>query len=171
MLLSLLVACQQSDEGTMRTQSLKEKMKRTADRATSKMGDHRNRSVYVDQKAATVVAKTSGAVRAYVLIGDTNAYVALDTERKERPTPFSMNPSANRMIPQEGERIAPDVRKRIEKQMRQFAPHVQNVYISANRNAYEQLNLYGERFRPNQVASPALMEQFNRYVHNVFRAP
>jgi hypothetical protein len=154
----MLAACAQP--GTMRTQSL---------RAASEQmqSPHSNRSVYVDGTLARAVARTAGATRAYVLIGDTNAYVALDATNTAPPR--TMMPRNRPM--HDGEAVAPEVRKRIEVQVRQSAPHVRNVYVNTSRNAYEQLSLYGSRFSPNTDPSRALMEQFNQYVQNVFGTP
>jgi hypothetical protein len=156
-LVVMLTAC--TNPSTMRPNSMRA--------ASERMQAHSNRSVYTDGTLAQAVARTAGAQRAVVLIGDTNAYVALDTTNTMSPP--AMMPKSRPMP--DGEAIAPDVRKRIEAEVRQSAPHVRNVFVNSNRNAYEQLRLYGSRFTPNTDPSPALMEQFQRYVQNVFGTP
>lgn len=170
MLLSL-VACSNAgnDEG-MRSKATTDGVQsfsRAGNRAQTMM--HNNRSIYAERKASQAIERSTGVARAYVLIGDTNAYVALNDEDRTttlRPRMTDRMSMQNRMRPLQ---VPQNMRKSIVQHVRQYAPHVQNVYISTNRNAFEQLSLYGDRFTPNRRPSPALMQQFNQYVENVFR--
>jgi YhcN/YlaJ family sporulation lipoprotein len=115
---------------------------------------HRNQSVRVDRKAARTIEQLPGIIRAHVMVGESNAYVAVETKQKQGKQDM----------------LSKKMRQQIDRKVRQQAPNIQRVYISSDRNFVSQMQTYGQQFN-NARPIRTMVQQFNAFVGGIFTAP
>lgn len=128
------------------------------ERNTNAASMHNNTRMDIDEKIAEAVADMEGIDRAYVMMTDKNAYVAVNMDRNGNGR---MNARGN------DDDVDEAVKARIASKVKQLAPDVRNVYVSANPDFVDRMRGYGERFQDGQPIRGMILE-FNRAVERLF---
>ncbi len=151
-------------------------------RSTNYSSMHNNTRMDVDERIAEAVAELGEVDTATVLMTDKNAYVAvmldnggMTANRADGVNTRSANNNGRvntrQELAQEGDNLTddltPDLKRKIADRVKQEAPHIRNVYVSANADFVGTMRGYGEQVRNGQPLRGALIE-FNRMVERVF---
>jgi len=159
-------------------------------------GLHNNQNMRVDRKIARMIEQINGISRANVLVGDTNAYVAVELDANQKQARNdndrmnrtdrnigqnnrgNMNPTGmmgtmsarDGVVDSEMNGISSKMRQQIEQKVRQQAPKVKSVFISSERDFVDQMTMYGKQFDAGRPVRN-LMRQFNNFVGGIFITP
>lgn len=146
---------------------------------------HNNTRMQMDDRIADAVADMPDVDSASVLLTERNAYVAVKLDNGTGYTGGRAGTLNNgnrargngttdfmgRRGPAAGaagdDGVTDAVKSRIASKVKQMAPQVRNVYVSANPDFVNRMRGYGDRFRGGQPIRGMIIE-FNRMVERVF---
>lgn len=126
-------------------------------------GQHGNTYLELNERVAERLADMPGIESAYVMVTDTNAYVAV-VEAAKGSRGARANNAGNGKT---GGDVADDLKARVEARVRSLVPGVQNVYVTANPDFYGRMQNWAEDVRQGR-ALQGFVEEFNALVARIF---
>ncbi len=124
-------------------------------------GPHGNSYLELNDLVAERLAEMPEIESAYVMVTDTNAYVAVVEAAKG-----SRGARASKAGKTGGD-VAGDLKARVEARVRSLVPGVQRVYVSANPDFYGRMQKWAEDVRQGR-ALQGFVEEFNTLVARIF---
>lgn len=165
---------------------------RNAGRGTNYATMHNNTRMDIDEQIAQAVADLGEVDTATVLVTDKNAYVAVMLDNgngngmgngngigsdmrsmniNTRSAKNNGKVNTRQDLLNEGDNmtddLTPDLKRRIADTVKKQAPHIRNVYVSANPDFVGTMRGYGDQVSNGRPLRGALIE-FNRMVERVF---